>query len=123
MFDTKLSMSIIRWTARISGVGIFLFWGAFFVDHVSEWIIAPSSESPPLKVWIALALHLAMLSGFIVALKWEVAGSGLIIFAAFAFFIITMGEPMVKFFLVTIIPALLYLFVTWRSKGDSRTTT
>jgi len=29
MINAKLSMSIIRWTARISGTGIFLFWGDF----------------------------------------------------------------------------------------------
>lgn len=84
--------------ARISGTVIFLFWGAFFVHHFADWIITPFPELPPPVVWITLTLHLAMLSGFIVALKWEVAGSVLVILASFAFFMIAMGEPMIKFF-------------------------
>lgn len=118
MINEKRIVSIVRWIARISGLCLFVFWGGFFVQSVSERVIIPFP--PPLDVWIDEVIFFIMLAGFVVALKWEVVGSILIISGAFVFFIIMpVREPL--FFIVTIVPAILYLFCAWRTKKTSAT--
>jgi hypothetical protein len=51
------------WMARICAVAMFLFWGAFFVEHLQEWFFRPDGRLPPPSVWRGQALHLAMLLG------------------------------------------------------------
>lgn len=69
MISEKRIVSIVRWTARISGLCIFVFWGGFFVDDLYESIIVPFPHIPPLHVWLSLMMFVIMLAGFIVALK------------------------------------------------------
>jgi len=40
--------TLVRWLAQGLAVCLFLFWGAFFVEHVREWFIAPFPKHPPL---------------------------------------------------------------------------
>jgi hypothetical protein len=61
-------------------------------------------------VWIQFA-HLAMLIGFLFAWKWELAGSALIVIGALAFFSQTANGKFPLFFGVTVIPAVLYLYL------------
>jgi hypothetical protein len=51
------------WLARICAVLLFLFWGAFFLEHLQEWFLRQDGQLPPPSVWRAQVLHLAMLLG------------------------------------------------------------
>jgi hypothetical protein len=53
------------WMARICAVAMFLFWGAFFVEHLQEWFFRSDGRLPPPFVWCGQALHLAMLLGLV----------------------------------------------------------
>ena len=55
-------MSVL-WLARVSALLLFLFWGAFFVEHLHEWFLRADNTYPPLKLWIGQSLHLIMLLG------------------------------------------------------------
>jgi len=107
-------VGVIRWPARALAVCVFLFWGAFFVEHLQEWFIQPFPHHPPLKVCVGMALHFLMLAGLIVALRWELVGSLMVILAAFGFFYHISGSPFSLFFGLTALPALLLLFCWWR---------
>jgi len=51
------------WLARICALLLFLFWGAFFVEHLQEWFLRQDGRLPPLDVWMGQLLHFAMLAG------------------------------------------------------------
>ncbi|MCG8352739.1 MAG: hypothetical protein MI924_33665 [Chloroflexales bacterium] len=114
MMTNQKVVIIVRWVARITGLGLFVLWGAFFIEHLAYF--ADVSNMPPLDVWVAQIAHLVLLLGFLIALKWEAVGSGLIILGAAVFFALTAGANFLVYFLLTITPALLYVFCWLRSK-------
>ena len=46
----------LLWLGRILTVLVFLFWGAFFVEHLIAWFAHPLSHPPPFHVWVGQAL-------------------------------------------------------------------
>ena len=75
MRSSALTMSIVCWTGRVLALGLFLFWGAFFVEHLKEWFLHPANGFPPVWVWLAQLAHLAFLIGLIALWRWPVSGS------------------------------------------------
>jgi hypothetical protein len=69
-----------------------------------------------------MLLHLLMLVGFVAALKWDIAGSAMIIFGAFLFFP-RAGENYLLFASVTSIPAVLFLLARFLPPNWRRETT
>ena len=51
------------WLARICALLLFLFWGAFFLEHLQEWFLREDGRLPPFGAWVGQFLHLAMLVG------------------------------------------------------------
>jgi len=41
----RTATTAIRWSARVLGLAVFLFWGAFFVGHL-QWFSHPSQLPP-----------------------------------------------------------------------------
>jgi hypothetical protein len=97
---------------------LFLFWGAFFVEHLGEWFLHPLNGLPPVSVGLRQAARLAFLIGLVALWRWHVADSILTILGSVGFFgslAISEGTAekpnflFLKFLAVTIIPALLTL--------------
>ena len=112
----KIVAVVIRWSARITAVIGFFFWGAFFLAHLNEWFIQPlftEIQLPPSKVWICQLLHFGFLVGYIVSFKWELIGGLLVVFSASAFFI---SIGVLKFLPWTILPGVLFLLCWWLGK-------
>jgi hypothetical protein len=118
MKSSSLVLSIACWTARVLAIGLFLFWGTFFLEHLQEWFLHPVQGLPPFWVWLRQLAHLIMLVGLIVLLRWELLGSIVTILGALAFFgplvIETLNTPkgawsFVLFLGITIIPAMIAL--------------
>ncbi len=104
-------LPVVRWTARGLSVLLFLLWGAFFVEHLEWFFNAP--QRPPLSVWLLQGLHLLMLVGLLIALRWELAGSLLVIVSGALFFSQTSGRAALPFIGLTVIPALSFAFCWW----------
>lgn len=104
----------IRLLARLDSLLLFLFWGAFFVDHL-RWFTQPD-QKPPLNVWLIQAAHLSLLLSYLIGLKWERIGSLLIIATSLLFFIPVAGPQMIYFILISVVPAGLYLFSHWMAR-------
>lgn len=99
----------LRWVARLWAVGAFLFWGAFLVEHLSEWVFR-APNSPAAEVWAALTLHVALLVGLGLGWRWEVLGGAVSVTAAVLFLAgRTKPETAPWLTLATIAPGCLWL--------------
>ena len=98
------------WAARALLVVVFLLWGAFFVEHLREWFVAPRPQIPPVKVYVFQALHLLLLVGLLASLRWARAGLIWVTLAAVAFFLPVAGIRGLIFAGMTILPVLLVAF-------------
>ncbi len=105
--------TVILWLARAMAVCVFLFWGAFFVEHVQEWFIHSFPRHPPLKICMGMGLHFLMLLGLVLALRWERLGGLLVVVSAFLFFVDKAGSRFPLFFGLTVLPAALLLLCRW----------
>lgn len=104
-------MIYLRWVARLWAAGLVLFWGAFFVEHVSEWLIR-AERWAPLSVLIVLAAHFSLLVGLIVGWHRELIGGVIVMISASLFLPGRTKEDVAStLMLVTIIPAILWLIL------------
>lgn len=106
--------TITQWAARVLTVLVFLFWGGFFVEHLNQWFISPYPRTPPMSVWAGQVLHLLMLVGLLVSLRWPLPGLTIVAASALAFFGPLAGSRFPLFFGLTILPPLLLLLCGWR---------
>ncbi len=105
----------VRLIARMLSIVLFIFWGAFFVEHLT-WFGFTLKHIPPLTVWLLSALHLGLLLSYLISLKWEQTGSILMIVSAVFFFSSTAGYNAIPFITVSVLPALLYGYCHIREK-------
>jgi hypothetical protein len=111
-------MSIVCWTGRVLALGLFLFWGAKFVEHLQDGFLHSVKELPPVGVSLGHLAHLTFLVGLVALWRWQLTGSILAILGTLSYFgglaisEATKGKPYLPclaFLVVTIIPALLTL--------------
>lgn len=112
---------LVLWLARGLALCLFIFWGAFFVEHIQEWFIAPFPKHPPLRVCVTVGLHGLLLIGLLLTLRWQLVGSVIVLLAGGMFFFPVAGKSALLFFGITTLPAVLSLSC-WlqqrRSSGD-----
>lgn len=114
-----------KWTGRLTALLLLLFWGGFFIEHLSEWFLRRGGGHPPVWVWVLQFFHFVLLLGLGLMLKWEKAGAPLVIVGALAFF----GGIMLKdssletslfvFALLTMVPIACFA-VYWFSRWSER---
>ena len=75
-----------RWLGRTLALLLLLFWGAFFLGHLSEWFLNAQGPLPPTRVWISQVLHLGMLVGLALMLRWDRLGAIVTALGTMAFF-------------------------------------
>lgn len=75
----------LRWVGRGLAVLLFLFWGAFFVEHLSEWFFDPRGFPPP-WLWFCMALHFGMIAGLALSVWKEWPGVAVTVIATVGFF-------------------------------------
>jgi hypothetical protein len=75
-----------KWGGRVTALVLFLFWGAFFVEHLSELLRHSDGQYAPGWVWRQQFAHFAMLAGLAIMLKWERIGSLVLVIATIGFF-------------------------------------
>jgi hypothetical protein len=85
-FKRDLLGEIFKWFGRISAVLLFLFWGAFWIEHLTGWFISPKNEWPPVSVWVGMVFHTMMLIGLALMVKWDKLGTLILVLGTVAFF-------------------------------------
>lgn len=116
MITEKQVLKVVSWIAHLTAFCLFLLWGAFFIEHFKEWFFTPWPDIPPIYVWVSQFVHFIVFISYIIAMRWHVFGSILIIISSFTFLFDKVGSTFPLFFSVSIIPAVMYLFCWWRSK-------
>lgn len=111
------SIFYARIAARVLSGMLFIFWGSFFIEHLS-WFFH-ESDSPPLHVWVLQSLHFFLLVGYLALFKWERLGSGIVVVCSATFFGFAAGANGIAFILVSALPALLLLYC-WRNEGRKK---
>ena len=102
-------VSVVRWTARIWGTTVALFWGVFLLEHLVEWF-NPSTGLPPLQVWLLQGLHFLMVAALLAAWRYELIGGLLALAASIPFFVAVAGPQVWMFFLITTPPAIAFIW-------------
>lgn len=109
----RVSMRVLRWSARLLGLLVSILWGAFFVEHVSEWFIRPFPNHPPLSVCLWMGVHFLMIAGYVAAWRWPVPGALVSLVAGFVFLADKAGPRFPVFFTITALPGVLFLLSAW----------
>lgn len=107
----------VQLLARAIGTLTFLFFGTFFVEHLS-WF-KDVSNLPPTRVIIMQAAHLLFLVGYLAAFKWETVGGALIVVGTGVFFGMMGERDIVWLFVIAVSPGLLYLITAWLRREKS----
>jgi len=100
------------WTGRGLAILLFLFWGAFFVEHLGEWFVRPKGAWPPPFVWVAQAMHAVLLIGLAMIVRWDKLGALVTVLATIGFFAVIGMNRFPWIALVNAIP-LPFLGVSW----------
>jgi len=82
----KLFSTVGRWSGRATALLLLLFWGAFFVEHLTEWFLRADGRYPPAWVWGQQFCHFVMLVGLGMMVRWEKLGAVVLLVATVAFF-------------------------------------
>lgn len=113
---------VFTWLGRGLAALLFAFWGIFFVEHLGEWFLAPESGWPPPAVWLAQALHLAMLVGLALMVFREGPGAVATIAATAAFFLAIGYRGSLALPLVNLAPVACFSLARWlgRVAGEAQ---
>ena len=82
---------VLVWAGRLIAVPLLLVWGAFLVEHMSQWFLQSGNGFPPAWVWIAQIFHVVMVVGLVAMLRWEKVGSVLVVVGT-AGFVMAVGD-------------------------------
>jgi hypothetical protein len=121
---SALTVSLLCWSGRVLALGLFLFWGASFVQHLQQGFLHSVKELPPVWVWLGYLAHLTFLVGLVALWRWQILGSILTLLGTLSYFGgLAISEATkerqylscLEFLAVTTIPALLTL-ASWLAR-------
>ncbi len=70
-------VTVLRLASLLLAVVVLAFLGPFFVEHLGEWFLS-GAGLPPVRVWVAMAGHLAILAGCLVLMLFPRTGSAVL---------------------------------------------
>jgi hypothetical protein len=115
--EKEFYLKLILWTARVLSALLFIFWGAFFIEHL-EYFKNPAASPPPF-VYFAMICHFILLASYIFVVWKQLAGSILILVSSGLFFAITAGRNFLPFFIISAVPSFFYLYHWKMSRKES----
>ncbi|MHC1736551.1 MAG: hypothetical protein AB9882_00920 [Ignavibacteriaceae bacterium] len=102
----RTSLFYIRLLAIVLNIAVFVFWGAFFIEHVSYFF--SGAGTPPAEVRFIQFYHFLFLAGLLLTIKWNYPGALLSLISSLFFFRQAAGENFLIFFLLSNIGSLLW---------------
>ncbi len=106
------SLKLVLWSARTLSMLLFLFWGAFFIEHLQ--FFWSEQQQPPFWVYLVTGFHLLLLISYVISFWKYLLGSILMVISGLVFFIMTSGKMFLPFYLISIVPAGFYLYY-WKN--------
>jgi hypothetical protein len=111
MKTTLTPLRLIRVTARLMSILLFLIWGFVFFSHL-YWFFPPQPV-PPVEVWFGQTIHLGLVISYPLSFWKEKAAAILMAVCALFFFFLVVGSGgAIAYFVLSIIPAILYFITT-----------
>lgn len=107
------SGAIWKWAARGLALVLAAFWGSFFVEHLLEWFLRSDGRYPPPWVWVAMAAHFVMIAGLLAMLKWDRAGTVILMAGTLTFSVVVGDWNVVLICLINLAPVLAFALY-WR---------
>jgi hypothetical protein len=117
MTTRSLLTAIGKWGGRLTALLLFLFWGAFFIEHLSEWFLRGGGRYPPSRVWAGQGLHFCVLAGLALMLKWDRLGAVVTAVSTAAFFLWIGYRGALTLPLVNLVPVALFT-VYWLARRN-----
>jgi hypothetical protein len=109
-------IAVGKWGGRVTAFLLFLFWGAFFIEHLSEWFIRSDGIYPPPGVWISQIFHGLMIAGLLLMLRWHKAGTILLLAGTIGFFG-SIGEmDLIPLSLINLVPVAFFTMYQFAQK-------
>ena len=115
MISRNVLSGIGKWGGRLTAVLLVLFWGGFFVEHLSEWFLRSDGRYPPPWVWVQQGMHFLMLAGLAMMLKWPRLGTVVMVLATIAFFSSIGMNRFPYFALINLVPVAFFT-VYWLAR-------
>ena len=113
-FDERVVVTVARWTARAVGTAILALVVAIAIGEG-----VPNPLAQPVEVNLLSVAMLTMMTGLIIAWKWEGVG-GLLILGGFGFFAaVNHGIRLNVVFGPLLATGLMYLACWWMNKSPS----
>jgi len=79
----RTALFYYRILAIVLNIATFVFWGAFFLEHLSPFFNAGGTL--PAEVWFIQICHFFFLIGLLLSIKWNFAGALLTFIFSFLF--------------------------------------
>lgn len=79
----RTSLFYFRLLAIVLNIAIFVFWGAFFLEHLSYFF--SGGGTLPTEVWFIQLCHFLFLIGLLLTIKWNFTGALLTLVSSFLF--------------------------------------
>jgi hypothetical protein len=109
MKTTLTPLRLIRVSARLMCILLFLLWGFVFASHL-YWFFPPQPV-PPLEVWFGQTIQLGLVVSYPLFFWKQKAASFSMAACALVFFFVIIGSGgAIAYFLLSVIPGILYLF-------------
>ncbi|HEX7555533.1 MAG TPA: hypothetical protein VF338_02830, partial [Leptolinea sp.] len=107
MNTTLTPLRLIRITARLLSILLFLLWGSLFIEHLA-WFFPPIPK-PPLWVWASQIIHFGLMLSYLYFFWKEKIAALIMVSCAFIFFFFVIGGGgAIAYFLLSIGLAILF---------------
>ena len=113
---TSLSITIIRWLARAMGLALAGLHGAFFFGHLGEFL--DMHGPPPFAAWSAMLLLPIIMSGYLLAWRYEATGAAMAIGGALLLFP-RAGAMFPVYAGIASLPAFMHLYCRFATRPDT----
>ncbi|HEX8875328.1 MAG TPA: hypothetical protein VF777_01165 [Phycisphaerales bacterium] len=76
----------LLWSGRAVATLLAIFWGVFFLEHLSEWYVQRGTAAfPPAWVTVVMVAHFGMIVGLLTLVRWRLVGALVTVGATLAF--------------------------------------
>lgn len=76
----------LLWSGRAVATLLAIFWGVFFLEHLSEWYVQRGTAAfPPAWVTFVMVAHFGMIAGLLALVRWRLMGALVTVAATLAF--------------------------------------
>jgi len=105
----RKSHNYLKILAIVFNITVFLFWGAFFLEHLISFF--DDSGNVPFYYFLIQLFHFIFLISLIIALKWNVTGSILTLLFSLLFFWHAAGKNFYLFFFLSNIGSFIFVYI------------